>query len=80
LLFHAAKDHLARHGILAPAQVSLICTEPDPTFAWCRPTIAHLNWDSRPVVRWVDNVAKDKDDRRQTLTKIEFIEGVAPKS
>jgi DNA-binding LacI/PurR family transcriptional regulator len=78
-LFHAAKDHLARHGILAPAQVSLICTDPDPTFAWCRPSIAHLNWDSRPVVsrvvRWVDNVAQGKDDLRQTLTKIEFIEG-----
>lgn len=78
-LFHAAKNHLARHGILAPAQVSLICTDPDPTFAWCRPTIAHLNWDSRLVLRraarWVDNVAKGKNDRRQTLTKIEFIEG-----
>lgn len=78
-LFHAAKDHLAQRGILAPAQVSLICTDPDPTFAWCRPTIAHLNWDSRPVVRrvvrWVDNVAKGKNDQRQTLTKIEFIEG-----
>ena len=78
-LFHAAKDHLARHGILAPAQVSLICSDPDPTFAWCRPTIAHFNWDYRPVVRrvvrWADNVARGKEDRRQTLTKIEFIEG-----
>ena len=50
-----------------------------PTFAWCRPTIAHLSWDYRPVVRrvarWVDNMAKGKDDLRQTLTKIEFVEG-----
>ncbi len=78
-LFQAAKDHLARHGILAPDQVSLICADSDPTFAWCRPSIAHLNWDSGPVVRrvvrWMDNVAKKKDDRRQTLTKIEFAEG-----
>ncbi|MEJ6570700.1 MAG: substrate-binding domain-containing protein [Akkermansiaceae bacterium] len=78
-LFHAAKNHLARHGILAPDQVSLFCTDPDPTFAWCRPTIAHLHWDSRPVVRrvvrWVENVAKGKDDQRQTLTKIEFVKG-----
>jgi hypothetical protein len=29
----------------------------------------------RRVVRWVDNVAKGKNDQRQTLTKIEFIEG-----
>jgi DNA-binding LacI/PurR family transcriptional regulator/biotin operon repressor len=78
-LFHAAKHHLARHGILAPAQVSLVCADPGPTFAWCRPTIAHLNWDYRPVVRrtvrWVDNVAKGKDDLRQTLTEIEIVEG-----
>ena len=78
-LFHAAKNHLARHGILAPDQVSLFCTDPDPTFAWCRPTIAHLSWDYRPVVRravrWVENMAKGKDDQRQTLTKIEFVKG-----
>ncbi|MDG0993922.1 MAG: substrate-binding domain-containing protein [Akkermansiaceae bacterium] len=78
-LFHAAKDHLARHGIFAPDQVSLICSDPDPTFAWCRPTIAHFVWDYRPVVRrvvrWVENVAKGKEDQRQTLTKIEFVEG-----
>jgi len=78
-LFHAAKDHLARHGILAPDQVSLICSDPDSTFAWCRPTIAHFVWDYRPVVRravrWVENVAKGKDDLRQTLTKIEIVEG-----
>jgi len=79
VLFHSAKDHLARRGILAPEQVSLICTDPDPTFAWCRPSIAHLNWDSHAVVRrvvnWANNVARGRKDRRQTLTKIEFVEG-----
>ena len=78
-LFYAAMNHLARHGILAPDHVSLICSDLDPTFAWCRPTIAHYDWDHRPWVRraarWVDNVAKGKDDRRQTLTKIEIVEG-----
>jgi len=78
-LFHAAKDHLAQRGILAPAQVSLICRDPDPTFAWCKPSVAHIRWDSRPVVRrvvrWAANVAHGKDDRRQTLTKAEFVDG-----
>ncbi len=78
-VFHAAKDHLAQRGILAPADISLICEDPDPTFAWCRPTIAHLEWDSRPVVRrvvnWAKNVARGKDDRRQTLTGIKLVEG-----
>ncbi|MDC0270087.1 substrate-binding domain-containing protein [bacterium] len=79
LLFHAAKHHLAHRGFHCPAQVSLVCAEPDPTFAWCLPTIAHFNWDYRPVVRrvvrWADNVARGKEDRRQTLTKIDFVEG-----
>ncbi len=79
LLFHAAKHHLAHRGIHAPAQVSLVCADPDPTFAWCLPTIAHFNWDYRPLVsriaRWADNVARGREDRRQTLTKIEFVEG-----
>lgn len=78
-IFHSAKDHLARRGILAPEQVSLICTDPDATFTWYRPSIAHLNWDTHAVVRrvvnWTDNVERGRDDRRQTLTKIEFVEG-----
>lgn len=79
LIFHAAKDHLARKGIFAPDHVSLICSGPDPSFAWCRPSIAHLEWSSRPVLRrvisWMDNVAKGVNDQQQTLTKINFVEG-----
>ena len=78
-LFHAAKDHLARRGILAPEQVSLICLDADPTFAWSQPSIAHLVWDSRPVVRrivgWANDVAHGKEDLRQTLTKMKFVDG-----
>ena len=78
-LFHAAKDHLARRGILAPEQVSLICADTDPTFAWSRPSVAHMRWDHRPVVRrvvsWANDVAHGKENRRQTLTKMEFVEG-----
>ena len=78
-LFHAVKEHLAQRGILAPAQVSLICADPDPTFAWCEPSVAHIRWDSRPVVNrvlsWVGNIAQGKDDLSQTLTKAEFIDG-----
>lgn len=79
VLFHAAKEHLAQHGILAPAQVSLISRDPDPTFAWSQPSVAHVRWDHRPVVRrvlrWVAKVSRGQDDRRQTLTKAEFVEG-----
>jgi len=78
-LFAAAQQHLAQRGILAPQHVSLVCTSPDPTFAWCQPTIAHIRYDIRPalrrVVRWADNLARGKEDRRQSSTKAEFVDG-----
>ena len=62
-----------------PQDVSLVCTDPDPGFEWCQPPVAHIRWDYRPagrrIVRWVDNVSRDKVDKRQTLTKAEFVEG-----
>ena len=78
-LFAAAQQHLAQRGILAPQHVSLVCATPDPTFAWCQPMIAHIRYDLhlvlRRVVRWADNVARGKDDRRQGFTKAEFVDG-----
>jgi DNA-binding LacI/PurR family transcriptional regulator len=77
--FVAALQFLGRRGLRVPEDVSLICTDADPAFAWCEPTIAHIRWDSRPVVqrivRWAANVSNGRDDRRQTLTKAEFVEG-----
>ena len=78
-LFLATHQYLARHGIMIPEQVSLLCADPDPAYTWCQPTIAHLTWDYRPVVkralRWADNVARGREDRRQTFIKAEFVEG-----
>jgi DNA-binding LacI/PurR family transcriptional regulator len=78
-IFHAVKDYLAQRGILAPADVSLICGDPNPTFAWCKPSIAHTHHDTRPVVRrivrWANNIARGKEDIIQTLTPAEFIPG-----
>jgi DNA-binding LacI/PurR family transcriptional regulator len=78
-LLHAAKEHLGRRGISAPEHVSLICSVPDPTFAWLTPSVAHMSHDREPIerciVRWANNIAHGRDDRRQILTKAEFIEG-----
>ena len=87
-LFIAAREHLAQRGFLSPRDVSLICDDPDPVFSWCRPTVAHIAWSHEPivrrVVRWAENVAKGRDDRRQTFTLGRFIDGgtvgPAPKS
>ena len=78
-IFTATQQHLARRGILAPQHVSLVCCEPDPAFDWFEPSITHIRWDSRPlvrrIVRWADNVARGKEDRLASFTKAEFVEG-----
>lgn len=78
-LFVAVRDYLAQRGFVAPRDVSLICDDPDSIFDWCRPAVAHIAWSHEPivrrVVRWAENVAKGRDDRRQTFTLGKFIDG-----
>jgi DNA-binding LacI/PurR family transcriptional regulator len=75
----AALQFLGGRGLQVPGDVSLVCSDGDPAFLWCQPTIAHIRWDSRPVVRrivrWAANVSRGEKDLRQTLTKAEFFEG-----
>ena len=77
--FTAALQFCAIRGIRVPHDVSLICTDADPTFAWCKPSVAHISWDSRPVVRrivrWAANVSRGEVDVRQTLTPADFVVG-----
>ena len=72
-----AQTILAHKKIFAPRDISLVCDE-DPAFAWLDPPISCIRWESDPwvrrVVRWVDNVANGKDDRRQSFTKAKFVE------
>jgi hypothetical protein len=78
-LLIAVQQFLLHRGLRVPQDVSLVCTDGDPHFAWCKPSIAHIRWDIRPVVRrvlrWAANVSGGREDRRQTLTKAEFVEG-----
>lgn len=68
----------SRH-LQVPRDVSLICTDGDPHFTWCRPSVAHIQWDTAPVVRralrWADNVASGNKDIRQKVVNAEFFEG-----
>lgn len=77
--FVATMQFLQSRRLRVPEDVSLICTDGDPHFAWCRPTVAHIHWDSAPVVRrsvlWAANMARGRRDIRQTLTKAEYIDG-----
>ncbi len=78
-LFIAAQQHLAFKGIVAPNQVSMICLDPSAAFHFCSPAISHINYDLSPcihrVLQWVTNVAANKPDRRQTLSKSVFVRG-----
>ena len=78
-LLVSAQQYLAQKGVLSPQNVSLVCLDPDPTFAWCKPSIAHVRWPKEPIirriVRWSANVARGKEDVRKTSTIAEFVDG-----
>jgi len=77
--FVAGQQYLARRGIHAPEDISLVCSDQDPSFEWCRPAIAHFHWDFEPlvrrVIRWADNIAHGRKDKRQVLFDAKFIQG-----
>ena len=79
LFFLATQQFLARRGLRVPGQVSLVCVDSDPSFAWCKPTIAHMHWDAAPVVRrivrWAATVSQGRSDLKQTNAPAEFIPG-----
>jgi DNA-binding LacI/PurR family transcriptional regulator/biotin operon repressor len=78
-LLIAAQQFLLNRGLRVPQDVSVICTDYDPHFDWCIPSIAHIHWDNRPVinrvVKWADNVSRGKKDISQELAPAEFIVG-----
>jgi DNA-binding LacI/PurR family transcriptional regulator len=79
LLFGAVQQFIEARGIRVPQDVSLVCTDYDPSFVWRIPTVAHIHWDSGPLVRrvarWANQIAVGKDDRGQLLTKAQFVNG-----
>jgi len=78
-LFAAVRAYLGDHRLTVPGDISLICTDPDPTFAWCVPQVSHMSWDTRPLIRrvagWVNNISRGKDDRRKSSHKARFVLG-----
>lgn len=78
-LFFSTQQYLLRNGIVVPRDVSLISLDAHPSFAWFHPEVSHIRTDTlrwiQRIVQWVDNVAKRKQDRKETLIRSEFIEG-----
>lgn len=77
--FSATRNHLARKGILAPEQISLICTDPDPMFEWDIPAVTHMAWTHqrliRQVLKWANSISHGKDDRRKSVIDVELVSG-----
>lgn len=78
-LYSATQQFLCHRGIRVPQDVSMIFSDPHPAHAWCDPTFSHIAFDSgawvRNILRWLKNVSRGKDDRRQIFTKAEFKDG-----
>lgn len=78
-LFFVAQQHLARRGLDTPRDVSLLCGDSDVMFNWLQPEVSHMRWDAsrlnRNVLRWVRQVARGQDVRRQLLIEAEFVPG-----
>ena len=77
--FAAVQSFLAARGLRVPGDVSLICTDPDPTFAWSEPSIAHIHWDTNPLVNravsWANNVSRGKADFRKRFPQAKLVNG-----
>jgi DNA-binding LacI/PurR family transcriptional regulator len=77
--FIATMEFLARRRIHVPEQVSLVSTDDDAALAWCHPGVAHIKWDTAPIVRhivrWVTAVRKGAAERKTVNYPAEFVPG-----
>jgi len=78
-MYAPVQQFLNRRGLRVPEDVSLVLTESMTDLAWCHPSVAHVMWDTRLVirriVRWAANVSRGKADVQQSLTPARFLEG-----
>jgi DNA-binding LacI/PurR family transcriptional regulator len=78
-LYHAAYHQVTAKGLRVPEDISLVSTDWDLSYSWCRPPISCVRWDRHPmmrrIVRWANNNARGQEDRQQSNFKAEFVEG-----
>ncbi len=78
-LFFATQQFLVGNGLVVPRDVSLVSLDDHPAFEWFEPEVTRIHTDTRRwvprVVRWAENVANGREDRREMLIRSEFVEG-----
>ncbi len=79
MLFYSLQSYLLSEGKPNLHRVICISTDYHPSFKWWQPGVAYFHWDKiaavKRAVRWAQNVANGKDDRKQTLIDARFIVG-----
>ncbi len=79
VLFVAVMQFCLARRIRVPEDLSLICTDGDPVFSWCRRKVAHIAWNRAPVLRrvaqWADHLSRGKADERQVFSVAKFVPG-----
>jgi DNA-binding LacI/PurR family transcriptional regulator len=75
----ATMQFLARHHIDVPGQVSLVSPDLGKELNWCCPTIAHMEWNNKHIVRrvarWMAAVKKGNPDRDTINFPATFVPG-----
>lgn len=78
-LYFATVQHLMHEGIRVPQDLSLACADHNPHFDWCKPSVAHITWNShlvaRHALRWTNHLARGKNDKHLTFIKAKFVDG-----
>lgn len=78
-LFVAVMQFCLARRIRVPEDLSLVCTDADPIFAWCRRSVAHIDWSRGPVMRrvfqWADGLSRGQGDVRQVSSVAKFVPG-----
>lgn len=79
VLFTGALPFFTKHQLRIPEDVSTVVLDGDSSLAWCDPMPTHLETNPtqwvKEVMRWVQNVARGKEDRRKTVVNAVFVEG-----
>lgn len=77
--FVGTLNFCGQRGLRMPQDLSLACLIHHDNLSYCSPPVAHIRWDHglllRRIGRWADNVARGRDDRRQSYVIAEFVEG-----
>lgn len=77
--FLAAQLFLARKGIVAPRDVSMICLDQDQAFSWCDPMISHIAWNRKQFIgcvsNWVNAISAGDHNIKRMMVRAKFMEG-----